>query len=89
MVWIGVIALIIPLASWSKLPRYARAMSILFSIGIGVLTLYRHYETEYLPGRVAMAVRYEPAACSDAFPLRISIDNKGGKSPLPYSNRDT
>jgi hypothetical protein len=79
MVWIWVIALIIALAFWSKLPWYARAVIILCSIGIGVFTLYRHYETEYLPGRVEMAVGYDPATCSDAFPLRISIDNKGGK----------
>jgi hypothetical protein len=79
MVWIWFIALILALASWSKFPRYARAVIILCSIGIGVLTLYRHYQTEYLPSRVAMAVRYDPATCSDGFPLRISIDNKGGK----------
>ena len=79
MVWIWIIGLIIALASWSKLPRYARAVIILCIIGIGVLTLYRHYETEYLPGRVELVVRYDPATCSDAFPLRISIDNKSGR----------
>ncbi len=71
--------LIIILASWSKLPRRACAVIVLCSIGISVLTLYRHYETEYLLGRVEMAVRYDPATCSDAFPLRISIDNKSGR----------
>ena len=79
MLWIWVIVLIIILASWSKLPRRACAVIILCSIGISGLTLYRHYETEYLPGRVEMTVRYDPAACSDAFPLRIFIDNKSGR----------
>ncbi|HME44254.1 MAG TPA: hypothetical protein VKF36_14275 [Syntrophorhabdales bacterium] len=79
MLWIWVIALIIILASWSKLPGRARVVIVLCSIGISVLTLYRHYETQYLPGRVEMAVRYDPATCSNAFPLRISIDNKSGR----------
>ncbi len=79
MLWIWVIALIVVLAFWSKLSRRARAVIVLCSIGISVLTLYRHYETEYLPGRVEMAVRYDPVTCSDAFPLRVSIDNKSGR----------